>query len=171
MGQAVLRAPNAAITLALCRAPVANGLFARANEDSANAVVQEAHAPVSSADLDRVIARISSDFAKQFGRALMVPIEKVRAFADLPQAIRDSAAAQSIQAMAAHVADDHADDARKIIFHVSLGLLTVINICLIDFKHYEYEHSLLIAINEKGYTVKIIIAILLLTLSAECQRA
>lgn len=107
-------------------------LFARAKADGTNAVMQKAHASIRDADMDGTIARFSDAFVRQFGARLMVPIEKVRAFADLPQAILASAAAQGVKVTAPGVFYDgkvyvvqenhrNATELEKMIFHEMFG--------------------------------------------------
>lgn len=104
---------------------VANGLFARAKEDGANAVVQEAGATVSRDDLERTINRITADFALRLGRPNPVPIKKVRAFG-FPHAILASTAVQGVQASATHILNEPVDKAGKRVFHKVTSVLIVV---------------------------------------------
>lgn len=99
-----------------------NALFALTKADGAHTVVQEAHAPISISSVD--IERITAVFAKRFGRAATVRVEKVWAFCDFPHAIIASAAVQGIQATTAHGPYDEAAHIEKTLFHqVAFGLI------------------------------------------------
>lgn len=117
------------ITLASCRVPVANGLFAGAKADGTHAVAHKTHAPINNADADRVINRVKAAFLLRFGGALPVRIQKVRTFGDLPHTILASAAAQGVQPTLPNVNPESAGDAEKTVFHPANAIKTSLSIC------------------------------------------